>query len=246
MKFIITFIYIFILSNITFANDLGYFPVSESSNINQSKIINRLASNNCSDIEFRKVFKIENCDPNKQKPKIKNLMNSTKGSSISKKKSAFKLLLKCTNVHGYYYVAHSNDSKPIADFIYVKKGQKNARNDFYNNIGISVTTQELAFLYPDFKFNTTGVRDFKVRIKRDNGRFFITYKSKNPFYQANKKNSEKKYYTSRTNFGCKKSTEFDKFANLKADYLINKENKAREKKNKLKKIRDDKLKNRMF
>ena len=245
MKFIITFVYIFILSNITFADDLGYLIASESNEINQSKIITRLASNNCPPIGFRKISSIENCDPNKPKPKVKNLMNSTKYSSIRKKKSDFKLLLKCTNMHGYYFVAHSNDSKPIADFIYVKKGWKNARNDFYNNIGISVITQELAFLYPDFKFNTTGVRDFKVRIKRDNGKFFITYKSKNPLYQANKKNS-KKYLTYRTNYGCKKSTEFDKFANLKADYLTNKENKAREKKNKLKKIRDDKLKNRMF
>ena len=245
MKFIITFFYIFILSNITFADDLGYLIASESNEINQPKIITRLASNNCAPIGFMKISSIENCDPNKPKPKLKNLMNSPTYSSIRKKKSDFKLLLKCTNMHGYYFVAHSNDSKPIADFIYVKKGWKNARNDFYNNIGISVITQELAFLYPDFKFNTTGVRDFKVRINRDNGRFFITYKSKNPLYQANKKNS-KKYYTNRTNYGCKKSTEFDKFTNLKADYLTNKENKAREKKNKLKKIRDDKLKNRMF
>ena len=178
---------------------------------------------------------------------IESIIKSYKDSDISEWKvksdqiyktsiNAPKLLLKCVLQsgrlldRGTYYVSHDQNNR--AQFIFVRAGNKHAREERYNNLSEYISISEKYYRYNNFKLNDGPSfvvrRNQKAYIDRTNGNLYISQETKIPG-----SNPEQYMYDGST-LRCQPDEDHQKFINLRDDFLQWKKDKEIREKQKLK------------
>jgi len=236
-KMVISFIVIFVLLTALAFIFLG----SDDKDEKQANIKQVSVNNSSKKIDINNDKKVAKPTKKVAKPTKKvNKSNYRDVTALIQPKDLFK----CSSKHGYYYVAHLDTSEPIADFLYVKNGQKDSRkSSFYNWFGTRLNVTDTFFGYPSYR--TQGKGTYVTSLDRVSGKLRITSTSKNPLYKPNVKGS-RKYWTFNDVYNCVKSNDKEKFLNLKKDYFEYKKQAELQKSIQKKKDKESLLKSRKF